>query len=138
MRASRCTAISRPHSDIEFWVERGDGVRVREVLAALGAEPLATQPPEESTEFRLGGVQFSIAYFDPHPDGSYRVRGRWSDWVFPPGSFADDYGDLEGVRVPTMSAAGMLSMKEQYPLLRNGRRSRPKDQTDMELLRRMT
>jgi hypothetical protein len=32
-------------------------------------------------------VDFSTAYFDRHPDGSFiQLQGRWSDWLFPPGS----------------------------------------------------
>ena len=47
----------------------------------------------------------------------------------------DDAGTLDGAPVPTMSLAGMLAMKEQYPRLGNGRPWRPKDVLDIETLR---
>ena len=54
-------------------------------------------------------------------DGSFiQLEGRWSDWRFPPGSFGDEPGTLDGAPVLAMSVAGMLAMKEQYPHLRNG------------------
>ena len=103
---------------------------------AAGATALATQPPEEACEFTWDGVDFSTAYFDRQPDGSTsQPEGRWSDWLFPPGSFGDDPGMLDGAPVPAMSVAGMLAMKEQYPRLRNGRPWRPKDIGDLKILR---
>ena len=61
--------------------------------------------------------------------------GRWSDWVFPPGSFGDEPGTLDGAPVLAMSVAGMLTMKEQYPHLRNGGPWRQKDIDDIKTLR---
>ena len=127
--------VTRPHGDIEFWVERLDATESRAALVSAGATALDTQPPDEACEFGWEGAPFSTAYFDRQPDGSFTVAGRWSDWVFPPGSFADDMGTLDGWPVSTMSLAGMLAMKEQYPRLRNGRPWRPKDVVDVEKLR---
>ena len=102
-----------------------------------GATVLMTQPAEEALEFEWDGVPFSTAYFDRKSDGGFTTEGRWSDWVFPAGSFGDGAGTLDGVPVPTMSVAGMLAMKEQYPRLRNGCPWRPKDVLDIEILRDM-
>ena len=60
--------------------------------------------------------------------------GRWSDWVFPAGSFGDEPGALDGIEVPAMSVAGMLAMKEQFPTLQNGQPWRAKDKHDVGLL----
>jgi hypothetical protein len=57
--------------------------------------------------------------------------------LFPPGSFGDEPGTLDGMPVLAMSVAGMLAMKEQYPRLRNGRPWRQKDIDDMVVLRRL-
>ena len=55
------------------------------------------QPPEEACEFTWDGADFSTAYFDRRPDGSFsQPLGRWSDWLFPPGSFGDEPGILDG------------------------------------------
>jgi hypothetical protein len=98
-----------------------DAGRSKAVLTGAGATALATQPPEESCEFTWDGADFSTAYFDRQPDGSsIQLLGRWSDWLFPPGSFGDEPGTLDGMPVLAMSVAGMLAMKEQYPRLRNG------------------
>ena len=133
---ARIGRITREHGDVEFWVERIDAERSRAVLAAAGAVALATQPPEEACEFTWGGVDFSTAYFDRHPDGSFiQLQGRWSDWLFPPGSFGDEPGTLDGTPVLAMSVAGMLAMKEQYPHLHNGGPWRQKDIDDMKVLR---
>jgi hypothetical protein len=106
------------------------------VLVGAGATALATQPPEEAREFSLDDVLFSTAYFDRRPDGSFsQPLGRWSDWLFPPGSFGDEPGTLDGMPVPAMSVSGMLAMKEQFPHLRNGRPWRQKDVDDIEILR---
>ena len=80
-------------------------------------------------------MDFSTAYFDRQPDGLFQPRGRYSDWLFPAGSFRDDLGTLDGELVPTMSVAGMLAMKEQFPRLRNGAPWRQKDIADIQTLR---
>ena len=63
------------------------------------------------------------------------MQGRWSDWVFPPDSFGEAPGLLDGMPVPAMSVAGMAAMKEQFPTLRNGRPWRDKDIGDIAVLR---
>jgi len=86
--------------------------------------------------FTWDGVDFSTAYFDRQPDGAFsQPEGRLSDWLFPPGSFGDEPGTLDGAPVLAMSVAGMLAMKEQFPRLRNGRPWRQKDIDDIEILR---
>ena len=130
--------ITREHGDVEFWVERINAERSKALLVEAGATALATQPPVEACEFTWGDVLFSTAYFDRAPDGSFiQPLGRWSDWLFPPGSFGDEPGTLDGLPVPTMSVSGMLAMKEQFPRLRNGRPWRQKDIADIEVLRRL-
>jgi len=133
---ARIGRITRSHGDVEFWVERVHAEQSKEVLEAAGAIPLATQPPEEAREFTWDEVPFSTAYFDRAPDGSFsQLLGRWSDWHFPPGSFGEEPGMLDGTPVPVMSAAGMLAMKKQFPRLRNGQPWRQKDIDDIEILR---
>jgi hypothetical protein len=133
---ARIGRITREHGDIEFWVQSGDTDRSKAVLTGAGATALPTQPPEEACEFIWDGVGFSTAYFDREPDGSsIRLRGRWSDWLLPPASFGEDPGILDGTPVPTMSVAGMLAMKEQFPRLANGRLWRQKDIDDLATLR---
>jgi hypothetical protein len=133
---ARIGRITREHGDVEFWVERTDAERSKAVLVEAGATALATQPPEEACEFTWDDVAFSTAYFDRQPDGSFsQPFGRWSDWVFPPGSFGDEPGTLDGTPVLAMSVSGMLAMKEQFPRLRNGRPLRQKDIDDIEILR---
>lgn len=135
---ARIGRITREHGDVEFWVERIDSGRSKQALTAAGAHPLATQPPAEACEFTWDGVVLSTAYFDRQPDGSsVQLLGRWSDWRFPPGSFGDEPGMLEGTPVLAMSVAGMLAMKEQYPQLRNGGPWRPKDIADIDVLREL-
>jgi hypothetical protein len=135
---ARIGRITREHGDVEFWVERIHAGRSKIVLVRAGATALTTQPPEEACEFVWDGVDFSTAYFDRRPDGSFsQPLGRWSDWLFPPGSFGDELGTLDGTPVPIMSVSGMLAMKEQFPSLRNGRPWRLKDVGDMEILRRL-
>jgi aminoglycoside-2''-adenylyltransferase len=133
---ARIGRITRPHGDVEFWVERSDGERSKAALVSAGSTALSTQPPEEACEFTLDGEEFSTAYFDRRPDGKFfQPDGRFSDWVFPPDSFGDVPGVLEGNPVPAMSVAGMLAMKEQFPTLRNGRPWREKDIRDIRILR---
>lgn len=133
---ARIGRITREHGDVEFWVERIDAERSRAALVGAGATALATQPPAEACEFSWEGVDFSTAYFDRQPDGSFsQPDGRWPDWLFPPGSFGNEPGTLDGALVLTMSVAGMLAMKEQFPRLRNGRPWRHKDIDDLTILR---
>lgn len=104
---ARIGQITREHGDVEFWVERTDAGRSKAVLVEAGATALATQPPEEACEFTGDGTDFSTAYFDRQPDGSsIQLLGRWSDWLFPPGSFGDEPGTLDGTPVLAMSVAG--------------------------------
>jgi hypothetical protein len=133
---ARIGRITREHGDVEFWVERIHAERSKAVLVGAGASALATQPPEEACEFMLDDVPFSTAYFDRRPDGSFsQPLGRWSDWLFPPGSFGDEPGTLDGTPVLAMSVSGMLAMKEQFPYLRIGRPWRQKDIADIGMLR---
>lgn len=132
---ARLGRITRDHADVEFWIERADAGPSKTALVAAGAVALQTQPPEEACEFVWDGVPFSTAYFDRQPDGRITLEGRQSDWDLPPDSFSDEDGILDGVAVPTMSATGMLAMKEQFPTLRNGGPWREKDREDIEALR---
>jgi Aminoglycoside-2''-adenylyltransferase len=133
---ARIGRITREHGDVEFWVERIHAERSKAVLVGAGATALTTQPPAEACEFTWDDVPFSTAYFDRQPDGSsIQLLGRWSDWLFPPGSFGDEPGMLDGTPVLAMSVSGMLAMKEQFPYLRNGRPWRQKDIDDIEILR---
>lgn len=133
---ARIGRITRKHGDVEFWVERMSAELSKAVLVGAGATALATQPPEEACEFTWDDVPFSTAYFDRQPDGSsVQLLGRWSDWLFPPGSFGDEPGTLDGMPVLAMSVSGLLAMKEQYPHLRNGGPWRQKDIADIAVLR---
>jgi Aminoglycoside-2''-adenylyltransferase len=133
---ARIGRITREHGDVEFWVDRIHADLSKAVLVGAGAMALTTQPPEESCEFSWDGVPFSTAYFDRQSDGSsIQLLGRFSDWLFPPGSFGDEPVTLDGMPVLAMSVAGMLAMKEQFPHLRNGRPWRQKDIDDIEILR---
>jgi hypothetical protein len=133
---ARFGRITREHDDVEFWVERVHAERSKALLVGAGATALTTQPPEEACEFTLDEVPFSTAYFDRRPDGSFsQPLGRFSDWMFPPGSFGDEPVTLDGTPVLAMSVSGMLAMKEQFPRLRHGRSWRQKDIADMEILR---
>ena len=133
---ARIGRITREHGDVEFWVERTDAGRSRAVLVEAGATALATQPPEESCEFTWDGADFSTAYFHRQPGGSFsQPDGRFSDWLFPSGSFSDEPATLDSMPVLAMSVAGMLAMKEQYPRLRNGGPLRQKDIDDIKVLR---
>ena len=135
---ARIGRITREHGDVEFWLERIHAERSKAVLVGAGAAALTTQPPEEACEFIWDGADFSTAYFDRQPDGSsVQLLGRWSDWLFPPGSFSDEPGMLDGAPVLAMSVSGMLAMKEQFPDLRNGRPWRQKDINDIEILREL-
>ena len=133
---ARIGRITREHGDVEFWVERVHAERSKALLVEAGATTLPTQPPEESCEYTWDDVSFSTAYFDRLSDGSFsRPLGRFSDWLFPPGSFGEEPVTLDGTPVLAMSVSGMLAMKEQFPSLRNGRPWRQKDIADMEILR---
>lgn len=132
---ARIGRITRGHGDVEFWVRRSDAARSTAALADAGSTALPTQPPQESCEFRWDGVDFSTAYFERRADGTIALEGRWSDWLFPVGSFSEAPGLLGGIPVPAMSVAGMLAMKEQFPALRNGRPWRDKDVSDIAVLR---
>ena len=134
---ARIGRVTRPHRDIEFWVARPDGDPTCAALVAAGFVALETQPIEESREFTRQGEVLSSAFFDAHPDGTFRPQGRWSDWIFPAGSFDAQSGRLGGLQVPTMSVEGMLAMKVQYAALRNGKSLREKDARDLALLRQL-
>ena len=135
---ARIGRITREHGDVEFWVERIHAEHSKAVLVEAGARALPTQPPEEACEFTWDDLPFSTAYFDRRPDGSFsQPRGRFSDWLFPPGSFGDEPASLDGTPVLAMSVSGMLAMKEQFPHLRNGRPWRQKDIDDIKTLRRL-
>lgn len=130
--------VTRSHGDVEFWVERSDAARSRVALVGAGSTALATQPAEEACEFRWDKVDFSTAYFDRRADGNFdQPAGRFSDWMFPPDSFRELPGSLDGLPVPAMSVAGMLAMKVQFPTLRNGRPWRDKDIEDIATLREL-
>jgi hypothetical protein len=129
--------VTREHGDIEIWVSFDDTERTREALLTTGFTVLPSRYPEESYEYVKDGIEASSAFFLRRDDGSFGVRGRWSDWRFPPSSFIRPPGRIGGLVLPAMSVEGMLAMKEQYPTLRNGRPFREKDVYDIEVLRRL-
>ena len=134
---ARIGRITREHGDVEFWVERADAGRSRAVLVGLAPRPW--RPSRRgSLRVHLGRRRLQHRLLRPAPDGSFsQPDGRWSDWLFPPGSFGDEPGTLDGMPVLAMSAAGMLAMKEQYPRLRNGGPWRQKDIDDIKVLREL-
>jgi hypothetical protein len=132
---ARLGRITRDHGDVEFWIEREQAERSKTALVDAGAVALETQPPAEACEFTWDAVPFSTAFFDRHPDGTITFVGQLADLELPPGSFDEEPGLLGDLVVPTMSATGMLAMKEQFPTLRKGRPLRGKDRQDIETLR---
>jgi hypothetical protein len=133
---ARIGHLTREHGDIEFWVDRSNAERSKTVLVTAGATALTTQPPTEACEFTWNGTGFSTAYFNRQADQAFsQPDGRWSDWLFPPGSFPHEAVTFDGSALLVMSPAGMLAMKEQYPNLRHGRPWRPKDIADIETLK---
>ena len=111
------------------------GLRAVLTAALIAAVPFhaATAQDADTDDAAPGGRL--LERFDRNDDGSFGVLGRWSDWVFPPGSFGMSRGRLAGLEVPTMSPEGMLAMKEQYANLRNGAPLRDKDVGDIAALR---
>jgi aminoglycoside-2''-adenylyltransferase len=134
---ARLGRVSRDHGDVEFWVEREQARRSRAVLVEAGAVPLETQPPEEACDFTWDDVPFSTAYFDRQPDGRITLEGSLFDLELPADALSDKPGTIDGLAVPTMSASGMLAMKEQFPTIRNGRPWRDKDRQDIATLREL-
>jgi Aminoglycoside-2''-adenylyltransferase len=132
---ARIGRITRRHGDVEFWVERCNSGRSQAALVAAGSYKMSTQPLEEACEFIWDGLNCRTAYFDRRADGIFaQVQGRWSDWLFPSDSFDEVPVVIEGVPVLAMSVAGMLAMKEQFPMLRHGSPWRPQDIKDISTL----
>jgi len=134
---ARIGRITRDHGDIEFFVRREQADQTRAALVACGFTAPPTDHPEEAQEFVKNGLDSSSAFFDRDDDGSIRVQGRWSDWRFPPNTFARPPGRIGELVVPAMSVEGMLAMKEQFASLRNGRPLRTKDVQDVARLREL-
>ena len=134
---ARIGYVTRDHHDIEFWVFHEDADSTREALMACGFEAPESLRPEESQEFLKDGVNASSAFLRRNQDGSVGVRGRWSDWQFPPDAFQQPPGRIDGLVVPAMSVEGMLAMKVQFPALRHGRPLRDKDAEDIGVLRKL-
>ena len=134
---ARIGHVTRDHHDIEFWINAEDRIRTRDALVKRGYRPLDTQPPEESQEFMKDDVKSSSAYLYGQRDGSFRVKGPQSDWRFAPNSFTEPPGRIDDLILPAMSVEGMLSMKEQFATLRNGRPLRDKDVADMATMRKL-
>ena len=126
---------TREHGDIEFWVERIHDERSKAALVAAGARLWRRSRQWSPVSSRGTAWTLVLPTSTGEPDGWFQPRGRYSDWLFPPGSFGDDLGTLDGESVPTMSVAGMLAMKEQFPHLRSGAPWRQKDSADIETLR---
>lgn len=134
---ARIGRITRDHHDLEFWVFEEDAPATRAALVDRGFVALPMRYPEESQEFVKDGVDSSSAFLWRNDDGSVGVRGRWSNWHFPPDAFQAPPGRLRDLEVPAMSVAGMIAMKEQYPTLRNGQPLREKDVADLRILRQL-
>lgn len=134
---ARIGHVTRDHHDIEFWVFHEAANATRKALMSCGFEAPEIRHPEESQEFLKDGINASSAFLWRNQDGSVGVRGRWSDWRFPPDAFEQLPGRIDGLVVPAMSVEGMLAMKVQFPTLRNGRPLRAKDAEDIGILRKL-
>lgn len=124
-------STSREHADVDIAVWVDDRVLVETLLVEAGWRH--TPDPEEDgyTAYQRGAVRVEAAFLERDSDGSVYTplavgRGTWRT-----GSFGDEQGEIDGVKVPVVSREALLQDK-------TGPRADPvseaKDRADVALL----
>ena len=129
--------VTRDHADIELFVRFEEADAARSVLLQRGF--LAPPPlhPDEGQPYLRQGQEVGVWFLTPDADGNPVTPGRWADWPWPAGSFEAPPGRLGDLSLPVMSVAGLLDMKRGFARHPHGAPLRPKDEADVELLRRL-
>jgi hypothetical protein len=74
--------VTRPHSDIEFFVRIEHAEAVKAALVARGFLAPPGLHPDEGQPFLKDGVEAGMWFLERRADGTDAVPGRWADWPF--------------------------------------------------------
>jgi hypothetical protein len=129
--------VTRPHSDIEFFVRIEHAEAAKTALVARGFLGPPGLHPDEGQPFLKDGVEAGMWFLERRDDGSGAVPGRWADWPFPAGSFDGAPRRIGDVEAPVTSIEGLLDMKENFASHPHGAPPRDKDFSDIAFLRKM-
>jgi hypothetical protein len=128
--------VTREHGDIEFFIWENDAPRAADVMGAAGYMLVDHPHPEEALIWKKEGGVVELYYNVLNQRGQVVGRGRWGEWPLPTGSLGSEVRALAEVQSPVVSAACILSVKEEYERY-TGVPMRDRDRADVEVLRRL-
>lgn len=126
------SAITRPHSDIDFVVWRQDGERLQRLLVNHDYRQLALR--EDVSIFSKQGQRVEFYVIARNAKGQIITPGVWAHWPWPDGSFDGTTGRIGALVCPVVSVRSQLDSKESYPH-NTGIPLRSQDKADIERLR---
>jgi len=129
--------VTRPHDDIEVFVQAGDAERARAAVVERGYAVPAVMHPEEGQTFLKDGVEVGAWYLERDTSGAAHVPGRWASWRWPAAWFEAPRRRIGDVEAPVLALDGLLEMKQRFAEQPHGAPLREKDIDDIERLRRM-
>ena len=126
--------VTRPHDDVDLAVWLADVPRIAELLVAGGWRH-APEPDEDGgTGYERDGVRLELTFLERDLDETVFIPLREGRAAWPAGAFAEDTGELCGVRVRLISfrtlAGGKAAAREDPA-------EAVKDRADHEVLSRL-
>lgn len=103
--------VTREHGDVDVAVREVDRDAVGTVLSAAGWKPVPDPEADGWATYEHGAVRLDVTWLARDEDGTAYTplavgRGEW-----PPGSFGEEHGGVDGVRVPVVGRASLVADK---------------------------
>lgn len=126
--------ITRPHADIDWFVEVGDAERVREHLVRNGWIVSRTQLNAVDLVRGGDGLDHGIAFVDRRGEDVVVPNGPFAQDPWPRGMLDGPVRTLHGVTCRIISVAAQIEIKRLMPVWVPGLKRRPKDAADIDRL----
>ncbi|HET9324804.1 MAG TPA: nucleotidyltransferase family protein [Gaiellaceae bacterium] len=124
-------SVTRAHADLDLGVWLDDHHRIAELLAAEGWSHAPEEAEDGYTGYKRAAVRLELAFLARDQDGHVYTPLREGRGNWPEGAFANDVGELEGVRARLISLRALKADKSE----RQG--DAAKDGVDMLTLSRL-
>lgn len=125
--------VTRDHDDIELFVEVDSAERLLELMHGTGFSAPSALHPDEGQPYLRDGLEVGVWYLE-RQGNERRLRGRWTGWALPPGSFSAGMARLDDVEAPVVSLECLREMKAGFAAQEHGAALRPKDIADLALI----
>jgi hypothetical protein len=124
-------SVTRPHDDLDLAVWLRDRDRIAALLADDGWMHAAAEDDDGYTAYERGSVRIELAFLARDEHGRLYTPLREGRAGWPAGAFADDLGELRGVRARIISLEALTADKSDA---HDDPRVAAKDRADLAIL----